>query len=445
VSQLPSFSGRSASLFFILCTALLLCVACGASAQEAAVGETADSLTAQAAQRDSATALMSATAPGEEAGSNLYPMSPERKAKLIAYSRFNNIWRFVSFGIEIGLLLLILFAGWSAKLRNLASKIKPRFFAVWLFLVLFLLVDYILNLPFSIYRSFIVESNYGFMNQTFIEWWGEDLLNLLIAAVVGIVPMWFFYWVVNKFRRWWLVFSIGAIPFAVLMIVIVPVVISPLFNDFVPLKNKQVESELRTLASKAGIEGADIFEVDASKQSTKINAYVTGLFGSKRIVLYDNILNNFTIDEIRFVMSHEMGHYVKNHMWWGLLLAIVLIGFMLWLMDKTIHPILRRSEKRTGVGKLSDIASLPMVLIFLSVMSFVFAPISNSVSRSMERACDKYGMDMSGVSGETAAIAFDKLSVFNLSDPDPNPIIEFWFYSHPALDKRMAFVRSYRP
>jgi STE24 endopeptidase len=374
----------------------------------------------------------------------VYPMSPERQAKLIAYSRFSNIWRFAEFFISIGILALILFTGLSAKLRNWAQVAGKRFLVVWLFLVIFILVEYILSFPFNVYRSFIVENNYGFMNQTFLEWWGEDLLGLLLGCIIAILPMWFFYWLVAKYRKWWLWFSIGAIPFAVFFIVIAPVVISPLFNKFEPLKDKQLEAQILALADKAGIEGSNVFQVNASKQSTKVSAYATGLFGTKRIVLYDNLIDNFSYDEIRFVMGHEMGHYVMHHVWWSLLVAIVFIAFALWLTDKTIHPVINRFKTRFRFDRLSDIASLPLVMVYLTIISFIFQPITNSASRFMEHQADKYGMDISGVSGETAAIAFDKLSVFNLSDPDPNWLIEFWFYDHPALKKRMEFVRGYR-
>jgi len=381
----------------------------------------------------------------EDNGSDIYPMSPERKAKLVSYSRFNNFWRFVRFFVTIGLLALILFTGLSARLRSLAQRVKLRFFAVWLFWALFSIVDYLLYLPFAIYRGFVVESDYGFMNQTFTQWWGEDLLNLLIMIVIGVVPVWFFYWLVNRMRRWWLAFSLGAIPFLILMIVIVPVWIAPLFNKFEPLKDQQLKAQILTLAEKAGIDGARVFEVNGSKQSTKVNAYVTGLFGSKRIVLYDTLINNFTTAEILFVMGHEMGHYLMHHIWWGLGVAILFMLFALWLIDKTIHPVIRRFKRRFRFDRLGDIASLPLVLVFVTVITFVFQPITNSVSRYMEHQSDKFGMDITGVDGETAARTFDKLAVFNLSDPDPNPVIEFWFYSHPSLKKRMAFARSYRP
>ncbi len=375
----------------------------------------------------------------------VYPMSPERKAKLIAYSQFNHIWRFISFFLGLAVMALILFTGFSAKMRNWAGVAKKKFLVLWLFVVLFLLADYIISFPFNLYRDFLVEGEYGFVNLTFGGWLGESLLDLLIAMIFAVIPIWLLYFAIEKSKKWWLWVALGAMPLAVFMIIIAPVVISPLFNKYEPLKDKQLESEILQLAGKAGIEGSDVFQVNASKQSTKINAYVTGLFATKRIVLYDNMIENFETDEIKFVMGHEMGHYVMNHVWKGLLIAIVFIGLAMWITSRTVQPIINRFKHRFGFESLSDIASLPLIMIMLSIMGFLFNPVSNGFSRHMERQSDKYGMDISEVSGETAAVAFDKLSAFNLSDPDPHPIIEFWFYSHPALNKRIEFVRNYRP
>ncbi len=377
-------------------------------------------------------------------GSQLYPMTTERKEKLISYSKFKNIWRFIDFFLGIIILGLILFTSLSAKLRTWAQMAKKKFFIVWLFLIFLLLTDYLFNLPFNIYRNFIVETNYGFMNQTIWEWLGEDLLSLLVTAIFGIIPLWFLYLTIERLKKWWLWFAGGAIPFIILSIVIAPVFISPLFNDFTELKDKQLESEILTLASKAGIDGSDVFQVNASKQSSKINAYVTGLFNTKRIVLYDTMIDNFSYDEIKFVMGHEMGHYVLHHIWKTIPLIIFLLIFVLWATNKTIHTVINRFKKRFKFDKLSDIASLPLILIYISFISFFTNPVINTLSRYHEHEADTYGMEISEVDGETAAIAFDKLSVFNLSDPDPHPVIEFWFYSHPSLNKRMEFVRSYR-
>lgn len=379
------------------------------------------------------------------ADSALYPPTPERLAKLVAYSCFVSIWRFAEFFISVVVLLIILFSGLSARLRDLASVVRRNFFRMWLYFALVMIVIYILGFPANLYRSVMVENQYGFMNQTFMQWWGEDLLGLLVSLVFGIIPVWFLYLLLNRFRRWWLVFSIGAIPFMIFFVVIAPVVISPLFNKFEPLKDKALETRILALADRAGIPGSRVFEVNASKQSSKINAYVTGLFNTKRIVLYDTIIKNFTTDEILFVMGHEMGHYVMHHIWIGQGVLLVFLLFALWLIDRFIHDLIHRWKQRVGFERLQDMASLPLVLLCLTAIMFVGQPVMNTASRAMEHASDKFGMDVSGVSGDAAATAFDKLSVFNLSDPDPNPVVEFWFYSHPAIKKRMAFVRQYRP
>jgi Zn-dependent protease with chaperone function len=332
----------------------------------------------------------------------------------------------------------------SAKLRNIANKARYKFFVWWLYLILFAAVYYIINFPFDYYRDFVVELNYGFMNQTFNEWFIDTLKSLGLTALFGILALWLFYFVVERSKRWWLWFSLSLVPLLVFFVVIVPVFVSPLFNEFTPLKNKNLEAKILTLASKAGIEGSDVFEVDASKQSSKINAYVTGLFHTKRIILYDTIIKGFSDDEIMFVMGHEMGHYVLSHIWQGLGLAIVLIMFFFWITSVYIGRFINRFKAKLGFEKLSDVASLPLVLLFVNTIGFVAQPIDNTFSRNLEHQADIYGMDITEVSGESAAIAFDKLAAYNLSDPEPNPIIEFWFYSHPSLSKRMEFVRNYR-
>jgi len=434
-------TGQPKAIVYILAAALICCIDT-LSAADSVDGPADSSMAANSAMVSSQFDTVITT--DGSIDKPLYPMSSERKEKLVAYSNFKNVWRFAEFFIGLGILALLLFSGFSARMRDWAQIVKARFFVIWLFLILFIVAEYVISLPFHIYRGFVVESDFGFMNQTFMEWWRDDLLGLLIGIAVGIIPMWFLYSLINKTRKWWAWFAVVSIPFLVFFIVIAPVVISPMFNEFEPLKDKQLEESILALASKAGIEGSDVFQVDGSKQSAKINAYVTGLFGSKRIVLYDTMIDNFERDEIEFVMGHEMGHYVMHHIWWKLLIIVLFIAFAFWLMNKTIHPVIGRFKDRFGFDRLGDIASLPLIMVFISVISFVFNPINNGASRYWEHQSDIYGMEITDVSGESAAIAFDKLSVFNLSDPDPHPIIEFWFYSHPTLKKRMEFVRGYR-
>ena len=376
--------------------------------------------------------------------SGIYPPSAERRELLESYSSLVNIWRFVSFFVTVGVLALIIFTGWPNHFKKWASIIRVRFLSNWLYLVILIVVMYVLSFPFSYYRAFMVEHQYGFSNQTFMEWWGEDLLSLLITAIIAIIPVSLFYWAIRRFRRWYLVFTVAFLPIMIFFVIIAPVVISPLFNDFKPLGDQALKQDIQNLAASAGIQGSDIFEVDASRQSSKINAYVTGLFATKRIVLYDTLIKNFSRDEIHFVMAHEMGHYVMNHVWWGVLVGAVLLLLGGWLVDATIRPFIRRFHRRLGYDALDNIASLPLVLLFVFVINFVFQPIGNGISRVMEHQADEYGLETADIPKAEAIRAFDKLSVFNLSNPDPSPIIEFWFYTHPSLKKRIAFVESFQ-
>lgn len=377
-------------------------------------------------------------------GQPLYPLSAERKALLSEYADMVNLWRFVELLSGLLVLAIILFTGLSAKFRDWAKVAKVSYFTIWLYCIILFVAIWLLSFPFDYYRNFHLEVQFGFMNQTFGEWFGEQIKTLVISLIIIPIPVFFLYFVIQRFRRWWLAFSIGAFPFMVIFIVIAPVLISPLFNKFEPLKDKQLEQEILTLASKAGIEGSDVFEVDASKQSSKVNAYVTGLMNTKRIVLYDTLIKGFTYNEIKFVMGHEMGHYLLKHIWWGLGLAVFYFLAILWLMNKTVHSLIHRWRHPFKFERLGDMASLPLLLALMSIFGFFLQPIQNYASRYMEHQSDIFGMNVTDVSGEEAASAFDKLSAYNLSDPDPGLLTEIWFYSHPSLQSRMEFVKQYR-
>jgi len=372
----------------------------------------------------------------------VYPIPPERKEMLISYSKLNNRWRFIDFFVTVGILLVALYTGPSARFRNWAKEIaKKEFLAILLYFVFLLLFLFVLDFPFDYYRNFVIEHKYGFSNQTFGAWFGENLKSMAVTFVFVLPVLWILYWLINRFKKWWLYFAIGAIPFMIFVILIVPVVVAPLFNKFEPVKDQTVAKEMIALAEKAGIHNPDIFEVDASKQSNKINAYFTGLFGTKRIVLYDTIIKNFSIAELKFVMGHEMKHFLKNHIWYGLFIALIMIFIAGYLIDIILPGLITKYAHRLGFSGLGDIAGLPLLILFVTIFGFIIQPVNNGVSRYFEYQADKYGLELSGVTGDEAAVAFDKLSVFNLSDPEPPAIIEFWFYDHPSLKKRMDNIR----
>lgn len=427
-------------LFIILAGFISTCIA-------DSLNPISDSLMIQIAQENTIgnNDSIAVSSPGTESvDSNfIYPMPPERKALLISYSQFNNRWRFIEFFVDIALLALVLFTGLSSKFREWARNlVKREFLAVLFYLLFFMIFIYAISFPFDYYREYIIEHEYGFSNQTFGDWFGDTLKSLAVGFVFGVPVVWILYWLIKRFKKWWLFFAVGSIPFIAFMMLIVPVVVSPLFNKFEPIKDQNLAHEMVALAERAGIHNPDVFEVDASKQSSKVNAYFTGLFGTKRIVLYDTTIKNFTVNELKFIMGHEIGHYLMHHIWYGLFMAVIFIFIAGFLTDKFMGGIINKQSRRFGFSSLGDVASFPLVMLFITLFGFVFQPFSNGVSRYFEYQSDKFGLELSGVNGDEAATAFDKLSVFNLSDPEPSAIIEFWFYDHPALIKRMENVKK---
>ncbi len=377
------------------------------------------------------------------AGTFQFPLTPERQEQRNSYAHFVNIWRFVSFGIEVIILSLILFTGFSARIRSWIYGITTkRILRYVIYLFLFTIVLFIVKLPFSYYRGFVIEHQYGFTNQHFGGWFSDRLLSYAVEYVIMLIVIMILYTLLEKTKRWWLYLAGAALPFMIFIMIAYPTVIDPLFNKFIPVPDGQLRTAMTELADKAGIHNPDIYRVNTSKRSNRVNAYFVGVFGTKRIVLYDNMIDNFTLDEMRFVVGHEMGHYVKNHIWYGIFgfVSIVLAGA--FMADKTMPGFIRKFKKRLGFEKPSDIASYPLLLLFIAVFSFFAQPVWNAVSRQMEYSCDRYGMELSGVDAAVAQSAFEKLSAFNLSDPNPSPIIEFWFYDHPSLNKRI--IRAYK-
>ncbi|PKK83317.1 MAG: hypothetical protein CVT49_08940 [candidate division Zixibacteria bacterium HGW-Zixibacteria-1] len=379
-----------------------------------------------------------------ESSEPVYPMSPERKELLASYSLHKNIWRFISFFFDIIVLLAILYSGLSGRMRRWAEAIsRKKFFTYFFYVLFFMIVMYIIYFPVSYYIEFSVEHNYGFSNQTFSEWLIDGLKSQAVAFVLIFIIVSVLYWLINKSRRWWLYFSILAVPFAVLLIVIVPVVISPMFNKFEPLKDKNLETEMIQLANRAGIKDPDVYEVDASKQSNKLNAYFTGMFATQRIVLYDNMINALTTGELKYVMGHEIGHYKMLHIWKGLLIAIIIIFVAAYLANRLLPGLIRKNSRRFGFDRFGSVSSLPLLFLFIIVFSFLLNPVTNGISRFHEYNADEYGFRLAGVTVDEARITFEKLTAYNLSDPEPPAFIEFWFYDHPALSKRIKNIEKY--
>jgi STE24 endopeptidase len=427
---------------YLAVAAVMFCTIVTCAIPAAAKAET-PAKTSQSLQADTEAATASEGSSSEE---NIYPLTPERKEKLHEYSTFNIIWYFFDTGFFWFLMLFFAFSGISAAILTIARKLFSKTILVFLcYLLLFLIIAAIISFPLDYYRGYLVEHHFGFSNQGFGGWFGDQIKEFVVTFVISAIVLGLVYLAIRRFpRRWWLVVAGGAIPLVIFFFVIAPVVIAPLFNDFGPLQNKDLETKILALADKAGIEGSHVFEVDASRQSTKLNAYVTGLFGTSRIVLYDTIIKALNEKELLFVMGHEMGHYVMHHVWIGAGTMIVFLLFAGWLIAVVLPRLINKFSRRLGFDSLSSFASVPLLLFAVSCIYFFVQPVTNGLSRHFEHEADVFAMNITDVPSDEAATAFSKLSAYNLSDPNPPALLEFWLYTHPSLAKRIAFVESYK-
>jgi Zn-dependent protease with chaperone function len=371
---------------------------------------------------------------------------PEPSEKAIAYYRSGvALWLF---DVAWGLLVpgVILFTGFSARMRTWAARIGRKWFLVIAaYFVLFSLVGFAVDLPRIYYEDFVRQHAYGLSNQTFAKWMTDNLIGLAVSLVIGVLFLWIPFLVLRKSpERWWLYTGLLAIPFLCLMLLVTPVWLDPLFNDFGPMKDKALEQKILALADRAGIEGSRVYEVNKSVDTKAINAYVSGLGDTKRIVLWDTIIARLDEPELLFVMGHEMGHYVLGHTWKLVGLLSILIMTALYAIHRTAGWVIARWRDRIGFDSLADVASLPLLLLLFSAYFFVVTPVGLAFSRSFEHESDRFGLEITRTN-RPAAMAFVKMQQDNLGNPRPHWLVRLWRASHPTLAERIDFCNAYRP
>ena len=371
---------------------------------------------------------------------------PEPTETARRYARSGN-W-FWAIGQIWGVLIpgLILFSGLSAKIRTMAKRVGRNWYGtIVVYFAAFLLLSFVIDFPLSYFTGFVRQHAYGLSNQSFGKWFGDELKGLMVGLVAGSLVLWIPYLLIKKSpRRWWLWTSVVAIPIAAFFLLVAPVVIDPLFNNFGPMKDKALEQQILSLAGRAGIEGARVFEVDKSADTNTVNAYVTGFGGSKRIVLWDTTIAKLEPKELLFVMGHEMGHYVLGHVVKTLGFAAILILATLYVSYRLQAGLIRRFSDRFGFTELADIASLPLIIVLTGVLSFVLAPIANGYSRWQEHESDRFGLEITR-DNHAAASAFVKLQQENLGMPRRSLAYKLWRASHPLLGERIDFCNAYHP
>jgi STE24 endopeptidase len=282
----------------------------------------------------------------------------------------------------------------------------------------------------SLYQDFFREHQYGLSNQNFGQWMGDQFKGLLVGLILGTLALIIVYAVIRKVQRsWWLWGAVVLIVFGVFSATIAPVYIAPLFNTYKALPDSPLKAQILSMARANGIPADNVYEFNASKQSKRISANVSGMFGTTRISLNDNLLNRSTPAEIKAVMGHEMGHYVLNHVYKGIAFfgIIIVIGFALvqWAFGK-LHA---RYGVRWGIRDVADVAGLPLLIALFSVYMFLMTPVTNTLTRTTEAEADAFGLN---AAREPDGFARAALQLSEYRKMHPGPVEEFIFFDHPS-------------
>jgi len=415
-----------------------------------------DQLKATSSQLQTASppAPTAATQPSTEKRIVAYTLPPDLYKK--AHDRSRIHFRLALIGFVYGLVVLwvVLESKLAASYRDWAEALSAnRFLQSVVFSPLLLLTTAFLSLPLDIYEEW-VEKKYGISVQRWGSWSWDWVKAELISVVVGTIFIWLLYIVIRRSpRRWWFYFWLVALPIGVFLFFIGPWVIDPMFHKFESLQKKDpaLTASLENMVQRAGedIPPERMFWMGAGEKTTGLNAYVTGIGASKRIVVWDTTIAKMNTPQIVFVSGHEMGHYVLLHIPKGLTFFAALLLLFFYLGYRCIGWVLDRWGAGWGVRGLDDWASLPALLLLLSVFFFLANPIASAFSRHYEHQADQYGLEVThGLTpdfGQMAAQAFQVLGEVDLADPDPNPVQVFLFYDHPSITDRVQFCLTYDP
>lgn len=333
--------------------------------------------------------------------------------------------------IAVGVAWLLLGTRLSARMRDFAER-RTRF--KWLQTVIYAMQYFVLTAlvtaPWTYYEGFVREHQYGLSTQDVTGWAGDQVTSLLVTVVLGSLLLAVIYAVIRRFpRAWWLWGAGVSVAFVVFLGTIAPVFLAPLFNTYKPLDDSPLKTEILSMAKSHGIPAENVYWFDASRQSNRISANVSGMFGTTRISLNDNLLNRTSPETVKAVLGHEMGHYVLGHMYTQVaFLAVMLFlgfAFVRWAFGR----VLARFGERWSVRGIGDVAGLPLVIALFSVFSFAVTPIDNTMIRIGEEQADAFGLD---AAREPDGFAQAAVLLAEYRKMRPGPVEEALFHDHPS-------------
>lgn len=358
-------------------------------------------------------------------------LTPEQRAKSDAYFEggyWLQLWGLL-YGFAVAAVLLG--SGLSRRMRDFAERRSRRpWVQAMLYGLQWMLVGFVLGLPLAIYQGFVREHQYGLATQDFGGWFGDQLKGLLVGLVLVPPILAALYAAVRRMgARWWIGASAGAFALTLFLMMLAPVFIDPLFNDYKPLREGSVREAVLSLARANRIPVDNVVEFDASRQTTRISANVAGFLGTTRVALNDNLLDRTSEPEIKAVMGHEMGHYVLNHAFRLVVYVSLVLALGFWFVHRVFDVALARWGKRLGLRDRADPAALPLAVAILSLFFFLATPVLNTIIRQAEAEADMFGID---AAREPHGFAMAAMRLSAYRKIQPGPVEEFLFYDHPS-------------
>ncbi len=358
--------------------------------------------------------------------------------------RYNRIRRWLGvadFLLGLMFLIILLASGWNGTLRDFAMQGAHEHYtiAVFLYVLMLMLIGKLFGFGLD-YYGFQLEHRYNLSNQRLRAWIWDETKGFLVGVTLATVVVELLYFIIREFpQNWWLIAWAAFLGLFVLMAQLAPVIFFPIFYKFEPLDNADLKSRLVGLSERAGTRVRGVYKWNLSEKSKKANAALTGLGSTRRIILADTLLDQFSADEIEAVLAHELGHHVHRHILKSIVVqaGITLLGF--WAANWVLHYAVERTHMFVTV---SDFANLPLLVLVSTVLSFVLLPALNAYSRYNERQADRYAFQ-SIASVEPFISSMNKLADQNLAERSPARWVEWFFQSHPAISRRVAAAQAW--
>lgn len=359
------------------------------------------------------------------------------------YSTIKNFLYFVTIPFEWFLLFVFLITGISRRMQDW-SNATTRFFSLQSAIYFFWLSLFVSILSFPVeWIGYQISKTYNITTQSLSAWMKDQLIDFWVNYAMMTIIVIVLYWLIKRFeKRWWLYAWLLSIPFSMFLMFVQPVLIDPLYNDFYPLQNKDLEEKILAIADKADIPAEHVYEVNMSEKTNALNAYVTGIGSNSRIVLWDTTLKRLSDDEILFIMAHEMGHYVMKHIYVGIAgyLCLSLVG--LFLIHRLMRYLVNHHGSLLKIRSIRELTAFPLFLLLLGVLTFASSPLSNTVARYQEKSADMYAIEMTN-NHEAAVSSFQELSRAGLSQVNPPSLVKIFRYTHPTMLERILYLEEY--